>query len=85
MMKIKRFNENKSERAKKTDIIRDILEKLSADILKNLVSDNRKEILKTISELINLHINWEKEGTKQLKVKYTSLINSIPEHIKRHV
>ncbi len=81
---MKKFNEHKSERAEKTEIIRTILDKLSVNMLKNNAYDNREKILQTVIELIKLPIDWEKDGTRRLRETYEILMNAIPVHIKKH-
>lgn len=70
-------------RKEQTDMMHEALDGLSAEMLKNNAYDNRLPILEKVKYIIDMPIDWEKDGTKPKREMYNTLINALPQHLNK--
>ena len=70
-------------RKEQTDMMHKVLDELSGEMLRNNAYDNRLPILKKVEEIINMPIDWEKDGTKPKREMYNILIQALPQHLNK--
>lgn len=83
MKHIRKFNESVKNRGEIRKIADELLGHLHADLLSNIAYDNRENITKSLNNVKNSDINWDKDVVKSVRTKYRYLMDAIDMHMLR--